>query len=474
MSSIFGLALAGAMLLPALLDFADGNDDYRVFLGSAALIGSVCSLVAVATRGQRIQPTPELGFVLVTGVWLVSCVVAAVPLYLASIGLSVADAMFESVSGLTTTGATVIVGLDALPRGILLWRALLNWLGGIGIIGMVLLILPSLRVGGLSLFHLESSDRSDKMLPRVQQLASGIISIYLVLTVACAVAYGAFGMDDFDAVAHAMATVATGGFSTHDASLGYFDSDGILLVATVFMLLGALPFVLYIRFFLPRQFQRWQDPQVALFLWITVICTVILITMRLWHNDVGPWDAFVSSAFNFVSIITTTGFASEDFTGWSHAAVGIFFIAMFIGGCAGSTSGGIKVNRILILWSVVQAGFGKLLRPRSIQPLRYGHRDISADGVQSVTIFISLFFALLMIGTGALATLGLDFVTAFSGALTALANTGPGFGDIIGPAGNFAAIDDHALWVLVFLMLVGRLEIVTVLILLSPAFWRGR
>ncbi len=462
------------MLLPALVDFADGNDDYLVFVGSSLLIAALCTLVAVATRGPRVQPSPRLGFVLVTGVWLVSCAVAAVPLYMASIGLTVSDAVFESVSGLTTTGATVINGLDDMPRGILLWRSLLNWLGGIGIVGMVLLILPSLRVGGLSLFHLESSDRSDKMLPRVQQLASGIVSVYLVLTVACAVSYGSFGMDDFDAVNHAMSTVATGGFSTKDASLGYFDNDGILAVATVFMTLGALPFVLYIRFFLPRQFQRWSDPQVPLFLGICVVATAILVVMRMVHNEVGLGEALVSSAFNFVSIITTTGFISEDFTRWSHAAVGVFFVAMFIGGCAGSTSGGIKVNRILILWNVVQAGFGRLLRPRSVQSLKYGHKDISADGIQSVTIFVSLFFMLLMLGTAMLATLGLDFVTAFSGALTAVANTGPGFGEVIGPAGNFSAVDDPALWVLSFLMLVGRLEIVTVLILLSPAFWRDR
>ncbi|KAA0972657.1 TrkH family potassium uptake protein [Aureimonas fodinaquatilis] len=462
------------MLLPALVDFAYNNDDYLVFIGSAALCAVVCSLVAVATQGVRISPSPRLGFVLVTGVWLVSCIVAAVPLYLASINLTFADAFFESVSGLTTTGATVISHLDDLPRGILLWRSLLNWLGGIGIVGMVLLILPSLRVGGLSLFQLESSDKSDKILPRVQQLASGIVAVYLVLTIACAVAYAMLGMSNFDAVNHAMSTVATGGFSTHDASLGYFNSDGILLVAIVFMILGALPFVLYIRFFMPRQFQRWADPQIKIFLGLCVVFSLMLTAMRMVHNEVDFGEALISSTFNLVSIITTTGFISEDFTRWSHASAGVFFIAMFIGGCAGSTSGGIKVNRIIILFTMVQTVFGRLLKPHSVQSLKYGHRDISIEAAQSVAIFFFLFMALLLFGTGVLAMLGLDFLTAFSGALTAVANNGPGFGEIIGPAGNFAAVDDYALWVLSFLMVVGRLEIVTVLILLSPVFWRTR
>ncbi|MEX6505721.1 TrkH family potassium uptake protein [Jiella sp. M17.18] len=459
------------MMIPALIDLGDGNADWRVFVGTAFLVGMISTLVAVATRGERPKFSQRLGFLIVTSVWVFATAVGALPIYFSSVNVTYAGAFFEAMSGLTTTGSTVISGLDALPRGILMWRSLLQWLGGIGIIGMVLLILPSLQAGGLALFHMESSDKSDKVLPRVNQLVGGLITAYVVLTIACAVSYQALGMSFFDAVNHAMTTLATGGYSTHDASMGYFDSNGLLIASTIFMALAALPFVVYIRAFLPRQFQFWRDPQVVVFLLICIVLSFAIAVTRRIVNDTPFGEALISSTFNLVSVITTTGYASEDYTLWSNAAVGIFFLASFIGGCAGSTAGGIKANRLVILFLVVRASFRKLVRPHAVIRLKYGNEDISPQTVQTVTIFFFLFFGTLLIATVLLTMFGLDLITAFSGTLTAISNVGPGFGQIIGPAGNFATLPDPALWTLSVTMLLGRLELVTVLILFFPSVW---
>ncbi|MBB4001126.1 MAG: TrkH family potassium uptake protein [Aurantimonas endophytica] len=459
------------MMLPALVDLADNNDDWRVFVGSGFMVGMVCVLIAVATRGERPKFTPRLGFLLVTTVWLFATVVGSLPIYFSSVNVTYAGAFFEAMSGLTTTGSTVISGLDALPPGILLWRSLLQWLGGIGIIGMVLLILPSLQAGGMALFHMESSDKSDKVLPRVNQLTGGLITAYVTLTMLCAAAYTSLGMSFFDAINHAMTTLSTGGYSTHDASMGYFEDNRILVASTLFMILGALPFVIYIKAFLPRRFQLWRDPQILVFLMTCLVLSFSIAVTRRIVNETPFGEALISSAFNLVSVITTTGYASDDYTLWSNAAIGLFFLATFLGGCAGSTSGGIKANRLVILYLVVRASFRRLVRPHSVIRLKYGNDDISTQTIQTVTIFFFLYFGTLLMGTVLLTMIGLDLITAFSGCLTAISNVGPGFGQIIGPAGNFASLPDGALWVLSAVMLLGRLELVTVLILLFPSVW---
>ncbi|WP_078707901.1 TrkH family potassium uptake protein [Consotaella salsifontis] len=460
------------MLVPALIDFADGSKDWQIFVGTGSLIAAACSLVAVATRGGRPEVfSQKLGFLLVTTVWIFTSAIGALPLYFSSINITYAGAFFEAMSGLTTTGSTVISGLDALPRGLLLWRSLLQWMGGIGIIVMVILILPSLSAGGLSLFHMESSDRSDKVLPRVNQLAAGLITAYLTLTFLCALSYFALGMGVFDAANHAMTTLATGGYSTHDASMGYFDNRGILVASTIFMALAALPFVVYIRAFLPRRFQLWSDPQVVVFLLTCVAMSFAIAVTRRVINDTPFGEALISSSFHLVSVITTTGYAAEDYTLWSNAAIGIFFLAMFLGGCAGSTAGGIKANRLVILFLLVRANFRSLIRPHAVQRIKYGNEEVSVEVIQTVTIFVFLFFGALLVGTVLLMILGIDIITAFSGSLTALSNVGPGFGQIIGPAGNFSSLSDPALWILSTIMLLGRLELVTVLVLLFPSVW---
>ena len=461
------------MLLPALADLRAGNSDWVVFIRSAATTIAFATLILLATNGANCRFSSRLGFLLTVCLWVTGCVLGAMPLYFSRLPLSLAAAIFEGVSGITTTGATVLTGLDRLPRGILLWRSLLCWIGGIGFIALALLLLPSLRVGGIQLFNMESSDRAEKVLPRVNQIANGIIIAYLGLTLLCMLSYFAVGMTMFDAVNHAMTTIATAGFSTHDASLGYFSkTPSVLVIATIFMLLASLPFILYVKLVLPERSRRLADPQVIVFLAIVLVASFALAIWLRFQFGFSFHHAFLDAIFHFVSVITTTGYAAEDYLLWGPFALGLFFIASFIGGCAGSTSGGIKINRLIILWRFTRVALTRLLSPNTVVKVRYGGTDISGDLAQTVLLFLSLYMASLVIGAMLLSFTGLDFVSAFTGALTALSNIGPGFGDRIGPDGNFSTVGDAALWILSALMFAGRLEIVTVIILFTPAFWR--
>ncbi|MGH7005645.1 MAG: TrkH family potassium uptake protein, partial [Alphaproteobacteria bacterium] len=371
-----------------------------------------------------------------------------------------------------STGATVLTGLDAMPRGILMWRSLLCWFGGLGFVGLGLLLLPSLRVGGIQLLHMESSDKSEKILPRIHQIAMGIILAYLSLTLICTMLYFAAGMGMFDAVNHGMTTVATAGFSTHDSSLGFYAHNrAILIIATIFMILGALPFVLYIKALMPQKLMALFDPQVILFFAIVIGFSVFLAVGLKLETNIGFGDALIAATFNLVSVISTTGFATEDYTLWGSEALGLFFLVTFLGGCSGSTSGGIKLNRIIVLWQLASASLTRLIMPNAIIKMRYGRSEITQDAAQSALLFIFLYMASLVLGATALAMLGNDLGTAITGALTALSNVGPGFGDTIGPVGNFSTVGDPSLLVLSYLMLAGRLEIITIVILFTRRFW---
>lgn len=466
--------MACAMLLPALADLKQGNNDWMVFIKASLTTFMVATLVLAATYGASARFSARLGFLLTASLWLCACLLGSLPLYYSHLPLSYARAAFEAVSGVTSTGATALSGLDELPDGILLWRSLLCWIGGIGFVALALLLLPSLRVGGVQLFHMESSDKSEKVLPRVNQIANAIIIAYLSLTFVCMLCYFAAGMTMFDALNHAMATVATAGFSTHDSSLGYFSGKPMIFaIATVFMILSALPFVLYIKLVLPgRRPRHFIDPQVKLFL--TLIAGFSL-ALAIWLNvskHIPFPEALFNATFHFVSVITTTGYTTEDYSLWGPFAFGVFFLAIFFGGCAGSTSGGIKINRLIILWRLTAASLARLLSPNIIAKVRYGGSEVSGDIAQTVLLFLCLYMSTLVLGTFALVVTGLDFVSAFTGALTTLSNVGPGFGDTIGPVGNFSSLGDTSLWILSFLMLAGRLEIVTIFILFTPAFWR--
>lgn len=465
--------MSAAMLLPALADIRRGNDDWQVFIFVSLLTCMVATLVVVATNGATARFSTRLGFLLTASLWVTACFLGALPLFFSHLSMSFAQAIFEAVSGVTTTGATVLSHLDDKPAGILLWRSLLCWIGGIGFIALALLLLPSLRVGGVQLFHMESSDRTEKILPRMNQIANAIIIAYLSLTIICTLCYFAAGMNMFDALNYSMATVATAGFSTHDGSLGFYkDQPMIIVIAIIFMLASAIPFVFYVKMVTGHKKQRFYDPQIRLFLLIVFVASVVLALALHLIRDEPLLASFLTALFHVVSVITTTGYTIENYAQWGALALGIFFLASLIGGCSGSTSGGIKINRVIILWRLTSANLARLLSPNVVVKVRYGSSEVSGDIAQTVLLFLCLYMMTLVVGAMFLIVSGLDFVSAVTGALTALSNVGPGFGDKIGPVGNFSMINDRSLWIFSFLMLAGRLEIVTMFILFIPAFWQ--
>jgi trk system potassium uptake protein TrkH len=473
-ASIFGLYMATAMFIPAMTDLYYGNDDWAVFALSGFMCGGFALACALATRGQVPQFNKRFGFLLVNLLWLVFSFIGAVPFYLSELDLTFSQAIFESVSAITTTGSTVIAGLDHAPQGILMWRSLLCWLGGIGIVALGLFILPLLRVGGMTFFRMESSDTgNDRPFARLASFTKAFVGIYLIMTLACTVAFDFAGMTHFDALNHAMSTVATGGFSTHDASFAFFDSTALLWIATFFLILGSLPFSVMILFAVRRRLDILRDPQIPVFL--GYLC-IISLAVGIYHhltNDVPLATALSHSFFNITSILSTGGFASDDYTLWGPFVVVVAFFATFMGGCSGSTAGGIKAYRFVIVYSVVKTGLKKLIYPNAVYSVRYGNQVVDPETIRTVFLFLSCFVVLWIGGSLALSAMGYDFMTATSAVATSLANVGPGIGPIIGPAGNFSTISDPALYVLSVMMLLGRLEILTVLVLLMPIFWKN-
>ena len=464
--------LSAFMTLPVILLAYGDHSDWWAFVKSALIVLCLGVSGLFLSRRQNGMLKQKQMFLLTVSSWVLICGLASLPLIFSDLQLSVTDAIFESVSGITSTGSTVLTGLDDMPGDILVWRSIIQWIGGIGIIGMAVAILPFLRVGGMRLFATESSDWSEKALPRTITLGRGLIATYLTLTALCVLAYWLAGMNLFDAFNHGLTTVATGGYSTSDASMGKFDSDLLLLIATVFMALGALPFFLYVRMINGQVTALWHDAQVQFFFKILLWVTVLMTVQGVWFQDTNAWDAFVASIFNVTSIITTTGFASEDYTIWGPLSVAVFFFLTFVGGCSGSTSGGMKVFRFQLSFIMLREQMTRLLHPRAVLSRRYNGRLISDDIIASSIAFSFIFFVTFALIALALATLGLDLITSLTGAATAIANVGPGLGEIIGPAGNFQALPDAAKWVLSVGMLLGRLELLSVLVLLTPDFWR--
>ena len=466
------ITLSLAMTLPAIADALAGNPHWQVFLVASVFTLFIGACLVFANRSRNTQITVRQAFVLTTVSWVVVAAFAALPFAFSDLDLSYTDAYFEAMSGLTTTGSTVITGLDAAPPGILLWRALLQWLGGIGIIVTAIAILPMLRVGGMQLFHTESSDSSEKVLPRAAQLAGAIGMVYLLLTVSNGVAYWAAGMTPFEAVCHAMTTIATGGFSTSDDSLGHFRNDAIEGIATVYMVLGSLPFVLYLQAARGSVRPLLRDTQVRWFFGLVLFALLSLAGWQMVANDRAPTDAFREAAFNGVSVLTGTGYSTADFSSWGSFALPVFTLLMFIGGCTGATTGGVKVFRIQVLASTAWVQIHQLIQPHGVFLSKFNRRPIPESVAPAVMGFFFLFvvsFGLIAMG---LALMGLDYMTSISGAATAIANVGPGLGETIGPSGNFQSLPEPAKWLLSAAMLLGRLELFTVLVLFVPRFWR--
>ena len=467
--ALIAALLGGLMLFPAVADFLAGNPDWQVFAVSAAAILFTGGLVYSAMRKLKTELELRQIFIFVPLIWFMACVIGAIPLFLSGLDLSLTDAFFESASGFTTTGSTVLTGLDHLPPGILLWRSMVQWIGGLGVVVMGLVLLPSMRSGGQQLFLLESSDRSEKPFAHARLFAERIAMVYLLLTLACAISYWMLGMSLFDAFNHAMTTVSTGGYSTSDGSMGSFGTTAILLTATVFMFLGGLPFIFLIRLAAGR-FEK--EVQIGYFIaMIAGAALAVLVTLIL-AGEPASGKQIVHVLFNVVSIITTTGYASEDYLTWGPAAIAVFFFLTFVGGCSGSTSGGYKQFRFVIVRQVIADSLAKTFRPHQVSRLKYGDRILDSEVVTSVMIFSFLYGGTFIIFAIIYGVLGLDFETAISGSATAIANVGPGIGSIIGPAGNFSTLSDPIKWMLCFEMIVGRLEIMSVYVLLVPSFWK--
>jgi len=467
------LILGAGMLFPALVDVAVDNPDWQVFAICSALVMFIGGLLFLTSRGEDEELSVQQAFILTVSTWVVIPTFGALPFVFSDLSLSYTDAFFEAMSGLSTTGSTVITGLDGAPPGILLWRALLQWFGGVGIIIMAVIILPFLRVGGMQLFKIGAFETSEKVLPRAAQLGIAISLIYVGLTIICGVALWAAGMSAFEAVSHSFTTIATGGFSTTDGSIGHFDSALIDYIIVLFMIIGSMPFILYLKMVQGHSLILWRDSQVRWFLALLVLLIALLSLWRWSGNDQGMLEVLRYTIFNVVSILTGTGFTTADYTTWGALAVTIFFFIMFIGGCAGSTSCGVKIFRLQIMVSMVVAHLKHILRPNGIFIPRYNDVPIKDDVMGSVISYLFLFLVCFLILTLGLSLTGLDFITAISGAGTAIANVGPALGPIIGPTGTFQPLPDTAKWFLSMGMLMGRLELFAVLILFSPQFWRA-
>ncbi len=466
------LTLGVALVFPFLIDAYAGHRNAQAFGWSALLAVFFGGGLCISNTDFERQISIKHAFMLTTFSWIVISAFAALPLYISDLEISYTDAFFESVSGFTTTGSTVLSGLDTMSRGILLWRAILQWIGGVGIIAFAMILLPFLRIGGMQLFRSESSDKSDKIMPKTSDVVWSIILVYIVLTAACALSYFVLGMGKFEALIHAMTTIPTGGFSSHDASFGHFDSYALDMAATFFMLMGGLPFILFVKYVYQGKFDFFKDVQVRTLLAV-LAATIGILTLYLWSSGAYSFsESFRYVAFNVVSVITTTGYATTDYSLWGAFPVAVFFFITYLGACAGSTAGGIKMLRINIAFQALNRHLKTLVYPSGAFVTSYQGKPLTNDVVNAVMTFLFLYVFINVVFTIALSLTGLDFITSVTGAATAMANVGPGLGDTIGPAGNFSSLNDTAKWLLSLAMLLGRLEVMTMLVLVTPTFWR--
>ncbi len=466
------LVLSIFMLIPLFLLMIERDGQMWPFLWAFAVTFGTAVGVILLTWGVQIELRPRQMFILTTSSWVVMSAFSSLPMQFGAPRLSMADAVFESVSAITTTGATVLVGIEHLSDGLKLWRGLMQWVGGVGIIVMAIAVLPFLRVGGMRLFQTESSDWSDKVLPRAGTVAKAIGLVYVGFTIVSIISYWLAGMLPLDAVVHGMTSVATGGFANYDASFGqYADNPVILWLSILSMLTGALPFVLYIRMARERSGVLWKDQQVRGLLALLVVVIALLTLYRV-VRGMEFFDALTQVAFNVVSVVTTTGYATDDYTVWGPLSAAAFFYLTFVGGCSGSTSGGMKVFRFQVGLIMLVNQLRYLVHANGVFVQRYNGRVLTEDQIRGVIAFSFFFFFTVAVLALGLSLMGLDLITALSGAASAVANVGPGIGDVIGPAGNFAPLPDAAKWMLSIGMLMGRLEILTVLVLLTPTFWR--
>ncbi len=473
---ILGILLcieAGAMLLPMTVDLYFENYDWEQFFYSSLFTFIIGIILFISFRREKVKLGIRQAFVLTISSWLIISLFGAIPFIYSSSSLSYTDAIFESVSGITTTGATAISNLEILTEGILIWRSLLQWFGGIGIIVLAMAILPTLQIGGMQLLYMEHDDPYEKTIPKVNRFVLELFLLYIFLTFLCVALYFFNGMTFFDSIIHSMTTISTGGFSNYNNSFGYFNSYQIEIVCIIFMIIGSLPFVLYLQFLHSQKRNFLKDDQVKLFF---IIIIIIIILTTLWINNTKSIDlisSFRMSIFNVTSILTGTGYSTSNFSNWGSFGLVIMMTIMFIGGCAGSTTGGIKIFRLLILFRGAITQIKKLTNPHAVLMMRFNGKTVNENTYNSVMGFFFMYIILFIVSAVSLSFFNLDFISAFSAAASAISNVGPGLGESIGPSSNYFYLDDPAKWILSITMIVGRLEIFTVLVLLSMNFWKN-
>ena len=472
---IIGLLLcieAVAMLIPLIVDLIYGNTDWKDFFLSSIITFIIGLVLYISFKRKKIVIKIREAFLLTILSWLIVAVFASLPFVFTSANLSYTDSFFETISGITTTGATVINNFENLHHGILIWRSLLQWFGGMGIIIFAMAILPTLHIGGMQLIHLEQDDPYEKTLPKINQFVLEIFILYSVLTIICSILYYIFGMNSFDAINHAMTTISTGGFSTHNSSFGFFDSYKIEIIAILFMIIGSLPFVVFLKFIHGDKKSLFLDDQIKLFF---LLLTILVIITTIWLNnkiDLNIDQSIRLAMFNITSILTGTGYTSYNYNLWGSFGLVIMIIIMFIGGCAGSTTGGIKIFRLQLLFRGTITQIKKLTHPHGVFITSFNNRSVTDDTYNSIMGFFFIYILVFILASIALSLFNLDFLTSFSAAASAISNVGPGLGEIIGPNANYSSIDSGAKWILAITMLIGRLELFTFLVLLSISFWK--
>ena len=467
---ILQIILGVFMLIPVIAQFFYDEFDSS-FVGASIVTIIFGSLFFLSNLDHEKKLNLQQAFLLTSLSWLSIAIFGSLPFVFSSTEFSFTNAFFESMSGITTTGSTIISNLEIIPKGILLWRALLQWLGGIGIIVMAITLMPIMNVGGMQLFKISSNDSSEKILPKSKEIALRLIYIYSILTALCAISYKILGMNFFDSLTHSMTTIATGGFSNYNESIGFFDSIYIEISAMIFIILGSLPFIAYIKFLSGNKKIFFSDIQIKAFIKI-IITSIIILAVYLLISNSGQLNLRYIF-FNVISILTGTGYVNAQYDGWGSFPIILFLGLMFIGGCAGSTTCGIKIFRIQILYSFIINHLKKIIYPKGIFILKYDRNAVDDKFIASIISFIYMYLVIFFIITALLSLTGLDFITAISGAATSISNVGPGLGSIIGPNGNFSMLPDLSKWILTLGMILGRLELFAILVLFLPSFWRN-
>jgi len=468
---ILQVILGLAMIMPIIVQFIYSElDSSFISSGIITIIFGILFFLSNLDHDKKLN-LPQ-AFLLTALSWLSIAIFGSLPFIFSNLSLDITDAFFESMSGITTTGSTIITNLEAAPKSILIWRAILQWLGGIGIIVMAITLMPIMNVGGMQLFKISSNDTAEKILPKSKEISLRLILIYLVLTFSCALFYKIFGMNFFDSLTHSMTTIATGGFSNYNQSIGYFNSTLIETTSMIFILLGSLPFIAYLKFLNGDKKIFYSDTQIKTFFKIVFFSILILFIYLLSLKQSLFEVSLRSIAFNVISILTGTGYVTQDFNQWGNFPLIFFLILMFIGGCAGSTACGIKIFRIQLLYNFLINQLKKIIYPRGVFIIKYDKNNIDDKFMSSVISFIFLYIVIFFILTAILSLTGLDFITSISGAATSISNVGPGLGEIIGPNGNFSSLSNSSKWALSLGMILGRLELFAILVLFIPSFWR--